>query len=46
MKLAIDISSALRRSISDEMPLFFRVSSTDNLENGWSIEDSVELVWM
>ena len=43
MKLAIDISSALRRSISDEMPLFFRVSSTDNLENGWSIEDSVEL---
>ena len=43
MKLAIDISSALRRSISDETPLFFRVSSTDNLENGWSIEDSVEL---
>ncbi len=43
MGLAIEISSALRRSIPDEMPLFFRVSSTDNVENGWSIEDSVAL---
>ena len=43
MRLAIEISSALRRSIPDEMPLFFRVSSTDNVENGWSIEDSVAL---
>ena len=40
MRLAIEISSALRRSIPDEMPLFFRVSSTDNVENGWSIERS------
>jgi len=43
MRLAIEISSALRQSIPDEMPLFFRVSSTDNVENGWSIEDSVAL---
>ena len=43
MRLAIDISSALRHSIPDETPLFFRVSSTDNVPNGWSIEDSVEL---
>ena len=43
MRLAIEISSALRQSIPDEMPLFFRVSSTDNVANGWSIEDSVTL---
>ena len=43
MRLAIEIASGLRRSIPDETPLFFRVSSTDNVENGWSIKDSVEL---
>ena len=43
MRLAIEISSAIRSSIPDEIPLFFRVSSTDNIASGWSIEDSVKL---
>ena len=43
MRLAIEISDAVRQSIPDETPLFFRVSSTDNIENGWSIEESVKL---
>ena len=43
MRLAIEVSSALRGSIPDDMPLFFRVSSADDVTNGWSIENSVEL---
>lgn len=43
MRLAIEVSSALRGSIPDDMPLFFRVSSADDVANGWSIENSVEL---
>ena len=43
MRLAIETSDALRQSIPDEIPLFFRVSSTDNIDNGWSIENSVKL---
>lgn len=43
MRLAIEVSSALRDSIPNDMPLFFRVSSADDVANGWSIKNSVEL---
>lgn len=43
IRIAIEISDAIRRSIPDEIPLFFRISSTDNVKNGWTIDESVYL---
>lgn len=41
MRFPLQIIEAVRREIPDSMPLFVRISSTEYMEQGWSIEDSV-----
>ena len=43
MRLAIEVSAAVRRAIPDEMPLFFRISAVDNIEGGWQLVDTLSL---
>jgi 2,4-dienoyl-CoA reductase-like NADH-dependent reductase (Old Yellow Enzyme family) len=38
-----EIAGAIRRVWPDELPLFTRISSTDWVEGGWDIEQSIEL---
>ena len=42
-RFIMKIARAVRASIPETMPLFVRISASDWLENGWSIEDSVHL---
>jgi 2,4-dienoyl-CoA reductase-like NADH-dependent reductase (Old Yellow Enzyme family) len=42
-QFAIDIAKGVRGSIPEEIPLFARISSSDWIEGGWNIEDSVVL---
>lgn len=43
MRMLLRVASALRQTIPEEMPLFTRISSTDWIEGGWDIDQSVEL---
>lgn len=42
-RLAIEIVQGVRKNISDGMPILVRISCTEWVEGGWSIDDSVEL---
>ena len=42
-RFMIEIARAVRDVIPDAMPLFVRISATDWLEGGWTIDDSNEL---
>lgn len=42
-RLALEISRAVREVIPDDIPLFTRISSTDWVQDGWDIEQSVQL---
>ena len=42
-QFAIEIASAVRKAIPDGMPLFARISSTDWVDDGWDIEQSILL---
>jgi 2,4-dienoyl-CoA reductase-like NADH-dependent reductase (Old Yellow Enzyme family) len=41
MRFAIELTEAVRAAWPEELPLFFRVSATDDM--GWTLEDSVAL---
>ena len=41
MRFPLQINEAVRAEIPESMPLFVRISSTEYVEGGWSIEDSV-----
>lgn len=43
MRLPLEISSAVRKAVGEDMPLFFRISAVDGLEGGWTMDDSVTL---
>ncbi|MFO0995073.1 MAG: NADH:flavin oxidoreductase/NADH oxidase [Alphaproteobacteria bacterium] len=43
MRFAMEVTEAVRAEWPDHLPLFFRTSSVDGAEGGWSIEDTVEL---
>jgi 2,4-dienoyl-CoA reductase-like NADH-dependent reductase (Old Yellow Enzyme family) len=46
-RFSIEISKAVREVIPSGTPLFVRISSTDWIESGWDIEQSVQLVkWL
>ena len=46
-RLAIEISKSVREVIPDGTPLFVRISSTDWVEGGWDIDQSVQLTkWL
>ena len=38
-----EVISAVRKSWPERLPLFVRISSTDWVEGGWTVDDSVEL---
>ena len=43
MRLALEVTEAVRTVWPADKPLFFRISAVDATEGGWRIEDSVEL---
>ena len=43
IRFFIEITEAVRKAIPDAMPLFARISASDWLEDGWTIDESVEL---
>ncbi len=46
-RFAIDVAKSVREVIPDSMPLFVRISSTDWIEGGWDIDQSVQLAkWL
>lgn len=42
-RFLLDVVKEVRASIPETIPLFVRISATDWVEGGWSIEESVEL---
>ncbi|MFO0908581.1 MAG: NADH:flavin oxidoreductase/NADH oxidase [Isosphaeraceae bacterium] len=43
MRLALRIVEAIRAVIPDHLPLFVRISATDWIDGGWTIDDSIVL---
>jgi 2,4-dienoyl-CoA reductase-like NADH-dependent reductase (Old Yellow Enzyme family) len=43
MRFPLEVAEAVRGVWPEDRPLFFRVSAVDDLEGGWTIEDSVAL---
>lgn len=43
VRLPLTVAGAVREAIPDETPLLVRLSATDWREDGWTIDDSVEL---
>ncbi len=43
IKILIEIVHAVRKVISDEAPLFVRISASDWVNGGWTIDDSIQL---
>jgi len=43
MRLILEVAAALRAVMPDDMPLFTRISSTDWVEGGWDLEQSIAL---
>lgn len=43
-RLVLEVAGAIRRVWPQKLPLFLRISASDWTENGWTIDDSVELV--
>ncbi|HWD07219.1 MAG TPA: NADH:flavin oxidoreductase/NADH oxidase [Amycolatopsis sp.] len=44
MRLALEITDAVRGEIGPDVPLLARISASDWADGGWSIDDSVHLV--
>ncbi len=42
-RIVRDVVQSIRRSWPERLPLFIRISSTDWVEGGWQVEDSVAL---
>ncbi len=43
VRLLVELVEAVRKIITDELPLFVRISASDWVEGGWDIEDSIKL---
>jgi 2,4-dienoyl-CoA reductase-like NADH-dependent reductase (Old Yellow Enzyme family) len=43
IRLTVEVAKTVRAILSDNNPLFVRISSTDWKENGWTLDDSVKL---
>lgn len=43
IKILVEIVESIRKIITDELPLFVRISASDWVEGGWDIEDSLKL---
>lgn len=43
IRLLVEVVEAIRNILPDDLPLFVRISATDWIENGWTVDDSVKL---
>jgi 2,4-dienoyl-CoA reductase-like NADH-dependent reductase (Old Yellow Enzyme family) len=43
MRLALEVTEAVRAVMPDDVPLSFRTSAVDGIEDGWQIDDTVSL---
>lgn len=43
VRLLRETTAEVRRAMGDRLPLFVRISATDWVEGGWTVEESVEL---
>jgi 2,4-dienoyl-CoA reductase-like NADH-dependent reductase (Old Yellow Enzyme family) len=43
MRLPLQVAQSVRSAIPSHLPLFVRISSTDWVEGGWDVEQSIEL---
>lgn len=43
MRFALEVAEAVRAVWPGHLPLFFRVSAVDGIDNGWTLDDSVAL---
>jgi 2,4-dienoyl-CoA reductase-like NADH-dependent reductase (Old Yellow Enzyme family) len=43
MRLPLEVARIVRDNWPEDRPVFFRVSSTDGVEGGWSLDDTVAL---
>lgn len=43
IRFLLELIEAVRQTLPSGMPLFLRISATDWVEDGWTIDDSVEL---
>jgi 2,4-dienoyl-CoA reductase-like NADH-dependent reductase (Old Yellow Enzyme family) len=43
IRILCEVATEIRKVLPDRLPLFVRISATDWDENGWTVDDSVEL---
>ena len=43
MRFPLQVTRAIREAVGESVPLFFRISAIDSLEDGWSMDDSITL---
>ena len=43
-RIVCEVAAAIRKVWPEELPLFIRISASDWMEGGWTVEDSVALV--
>jgi 2,4-dienoyl-CoA reductase-like NADH-dependent reductase (Old Yellow Enzyme family) len=43
MRLAVEVTEAVRAAVGDDVPVLVRISTTDWVDGGWTVDDSVEL---
>jgi len=43
IRIVLDVAAAVRSAWPGDLPMFLRISCSDWVEGGWTIEDSVEL---
>jgi 2,4-dienoyl-CoA reductase-like NADH-dependent reductase (Old Yellow Enzyme family) len=43
IKILLEIVEAVRKTIKEELPLFVRISASEWVKSGWTIDDSVKL---
>ena len=41
IRIVLEVIDAIREAWSKELPLFIRISCTEWIEGGWTIEDSI-----
>jgi len=41
MRFPLEVARAVRAAVGEDIPLFFRISAVDQLEGGWTLDDSV-----
>lgn len=41
MRFPLEVSRAVRNSVGEDIPIFFRISAVDSADTGWNMDDSV-----